>query len=343
MEYDSFAQLQARLQEHLQQKEYDEALELATAALPQFPEQAHLLYYWRAAFAARLGNPSLSLRILQDVLDTGFWYGPPLLTHSPSFASLQDNPAFQRLLDQNAALQAADEKDLYPLLILRSEDKCARSSDAHPAPPPCPWMIALHANAALAQSSIDFWRPAAASGLLVAAPQSTQPLWKNAYMWDDLDQTREQVIRLAASVRKQYAVDDRRLFLAGHSLGAAGVSGAEAALWLALTAPPDLPARGFLLAGLDGPFTRDLTQWEAVLADVVRRSVVSGPPNLTGYVLIGAEDLTVEPDNVAQLVDMLNETGIPTDLEIVPLAGRDYSPEWDAPLQRALAFLTQSI
>ncbi len=320
MHYDSFEDFQNKIQASFAAGEFGAALELATAARQDFPEHSHLIDYWRMAMAARTGDNQQAIRILEQVLQTGFWYGESLLRGSPSLMSLQGMPDFEELVDRNNRLREVDHEALYPLLILRSQGRCQGDG------PPCPLMIALHANAGTAKDSVEFWQPAAQAGWLVAAPQSNQAMWKGAYVWDDREFAEAQIKKQFVTLQNTYTVDPQAIVLAGHS------QGGETAAWLAITGA--IPAKGFLVFGPSGPFSDDLQAWLPLIDQ-------AGWSGLRGYVIVGEEDESLHLNNLRSWVEMLNNGGIPTELEQVPHAGREYAPEYESSLLRGLEFLQQ--
>jgi len=185
-------------------------------------------------------------------------------------------------------------------------------------------MLALHTNGGTVQDSLNFWKPAASEGWIAAAPQSTQAIWKGAYVWDDRLTATGDIQRHYQSLVSQYAIDPQRVILAGHSLGG------ETALWLALS--EQIPVQGFLAFGPVGPLVDDPEQFQDLLYE-------SAKLGLRGYIIFGEEDESIPQENIRLLVDLLNATGTPTGLEAVPHAGHDYDPVFDESMQRALAFI----
>lgn len=320
MDFLTFEDLQARFQELYREQAYQEALELATEEAESFPEYSHLLYYWRISLAARLGNSEMAIMLLKDVLQTGFWYGELLLRKSPSLKSLQGDPAFEMLVELNRQLQEQDPEQKYPLLMLRSQGHCQAGG------PACPAMIGLHTNAGSAQDSVEFWQPAASQGWLVGVPQSSQAMWKGAYVWDNYEIAESEVRKAYESMVEKYAIDRRRVILAGHSMGA------ETAMRLAMEGA--IGTRGFIAVGPAGPFMDDLDRWLPIIH-------AGQNLGLCGYLLVGEEDESVEHENIQALYEMLNQNGIPCELEEIPLAGHDYSPEYESAMLRALEFVDQ--
>ena len=320
MEYLTFVDLQTHIQALYQQGDYAAVLELASVEMTNFPEQFHLLYYWRICMAARLQETELALTLLDELMDNGFWYGEALLRKSPSLQPMQGQPEFEARLERSLALQELEQGQLFPLLILRSEGRCTDSDER------CPLLIGLHANASIAQASVDFWRAAASAGWLVAIPQSTQAIWKGAYVWDDREKTEQQLSRQLQILLKQYSLDPGRVVIAGHSMGG------EIAAWLAIEGL--LPVQGFIAIGPGGPLMDDVENWTALLAKKPAH-------NLRGYLILGEEDETITQENVHLLAEILNQSGIPTDLERIPAAGHDFSEEYADALLRGLNFIEQ--
>jgi len=317
----TFEELQSQIEELYQEGMYAAALELVNEQFDSFPQHRQVLYYWRIVMSARIGDENQALNLLQEALDSGIWYGEVLLRKSPSLQSLQGNSQFERLVELHQDLSQRDQQETFPLLILRPKDKCQAGGEA------CPLLLALHANASNAQGSMSFWRPAASAGLLVAAPQSTQAMWPGAYVWDDRSESEREIKKHLATLHDQYAIDPRRIILAGHSMGG------EIAIWLALKG--EIPVRGFIAFGPGGPFMDDLTKWEPLLFENITE-------NLRGYLIVGENDDSISQENVAILSAMLNEQGIPCEFEEVPNAAHDFTPGYESVLLRALKFVLKT-
>jgi predicted esterase len=321
MDYPTFADLQAHMQALYREQRYDDLLELATQQAPQFPEQFHLLYYWRICMATRVGQHDLALHLLDEVLDNGFWYDETILRRSPSLQPLQTLLEFEARLKRSRLLQDKEQAQLFPLLTLRSAGRCSYGQE------PCPLLICLHANASTAQASVDFWRSAATAGWLTAIPQSRQAMWKGAYHWDDREISERELVKHYQTLLEKYAIDKQRVTLAGHSLGG------ELAIWLAIRGI--IPAEGFIAIGPGGPLMDDVENWTTFLGENPVRS-------LRGYLVLGQEDQTIRQDNIRILADILNEAGISTELEEIPNVGHDFSVEYETCLLRGLNYIEEA-
>ncbi len=320
-----FAQIEKQLQDLYHRNEYAAALELATQALAGHPEQVTYLDYWRMTMAARSGDAVLAVEILQQALQAGRWYSELLLRRSPSFKTLQGDPAFERLIALNQETAEKDHEKVFPLYTIRPEKRCLAGHT-----PPCPLLLALHANAGTVQTSLGFWRPVAAAGWLVAAPQSSQAIWKDAYVWDDRELAEREIHKHYLTLGENYAIDQRRTLLAGHSMGG------EIAIWLALKGT--IPANGFLAIGPGGPFMDDLAEWEPLLHDNLTEGA-SENGGLRGYVITGEIDDSIPHKNIERLVKRLNRANIPCELEIIPGVGHDYTSEYEPAIARGMQFI----
>ena len=309
---------QTQLQQLYQSGDYSAALALAAEGATKFPDHSLLLYYWQITMAARLGNIDQSLYMLKQVLAAGNWYGEVLLRQSPSLKPLQGIEEFEQLVLLNRELQEREADQLYPILTLRSQGQCRAGGT------PCNLLLALHANGSTARDTVPFWRPAASTGWLVAIPQSSQPMWKDAYIWDDREYTTEEISRHYTALCKQYAIDQNRVVLGGHSMGG------EMAIWLALTAA--VPAQGFIAFGPGGLYMDDLESWKPLI-QANRESA------MRGYLVIGQEDDTIPSANVHRLVEMLGKASISCHLEVVPDVGHEFSVEYESCLLRGLDYI----
>jgi len=321
MEFSTFEDLQIRLQELYQSGNYTAALELAMDNFQDFPDNRALLYYWRFTMAARLEENTLTLQILQEALSNGIWYGEGLLRESPSLKLLQGKPEFEGLVDRNNNLAKKDQQESFPLIILRPEGCCLAGS------PPCGLVFALHANVSNVQGSMDFWKPAATDGWLVAAPQSTQSAWKGAYIWDDRETARLEITKHYTTLCEGYSVDQQRIVLAGHSMGG------EIALWLALRG--DIQVRGFIAIGPGGPFMDEYESWKPLIEN-------NANAGLRGYIILGEADTSISLENIHKLVKLLQEANIACELEVVPNAGHDFTSSYETSILRGLEFIESS-
>ncbi|OGO25859.1 MAG: hypothetical protein A2W33_08390 [Chloroflexi bacterium RBG_16_52_11] len=315
----SFEDFQKTIQEHSQRGEYEQAYRLATQNTARFSDQALLINYWRVCMAVRLGRSAESLQILSHSLENGFWYGETLLRKSPYLQPLQGGAEFECLVEQNQQLQTNDQERMYPLLIVRPDGACQDDEN------PCPVLLALHANGSTAQASMDFWKQAAIHGWLVAVPQSSQAMWKDAYVWDDLEITQREIERHMLFISNHYAVDPARIVIAGHDIGG------EVAIWLALSGT--IEVSGFIALGPGGP---NLAEPDHSWDEVVQGA--AGRP-LRGCLVYGDADPSISIQGIKTLASMLQGAGLACKLERMPGVGHDFHPSYAAALLSSLEFI----
>ena len=307
-----------QLQDLFRTKDYSAALRLADRGLELYPENRTVLDFWRLLLLARLGAEENALAALQEALDHGSWFSEVLLRRSPTLQSLQGDPRFEALLARNQEIAESDRLVQYPCYTLRPQGKCKGEGG------PCPLLIGLHASGGSVESSIDFWKPAATLGWLVAAPHSSQALMKSIYVWDDRQVAEQEILKDYDSLVENYLINPWQTVLAGHA------AGSELAIWLVLRGA--LQINSFLVIGPSGPSFEDLSEWERLLSENDR----SG---LRGYFLTGELDLSIDQGKLAILVDTFSQAGIETELEILAAADQAYQPDYDAAIARALNFL----
>lgn len=321
----SFKETQARIQTLYQQKEYQAAYEMATRLVEQHPEQHLLFQYWRMSTAARLGNHQQALDILASELKQGNWYADFLLRKNPSYQSLQGIPEFGHLLQINQELRQHEFQQIFPLLTIRPQGGCQSSAN------PCPLLIALHDHASTAQADIENWQPAAMAGWIVAVPQSSQAMWRGAYIWDDLQVTLAEIQKHYQQLTGTYAVDPSQVILGGRN------TGALAALHLALSEA--LPATGFLILATAAAFQDGVLNWEAPIADYQAREANR---SVRGYAILVGYDDEKAIETLQLAMEAFIQAGIPAAFEIIPEFDKPNSPEYELAFQNALEFLQES-
>jgi hypothetical protein len=321
MSFTTFEVFQNEVNSLHQNGDYSGALELIKNNKDRFPSKEGLINYWLITLYALQDEKKLALEVLDQTVATGFWYSDFLLRQNADLKSLQEVEQFESLFVKNAENRALDENHLFPLLILRSENSCQSIET------PCPLLLAIHANAATAAASLDFWRAATEAGYLVAAPQSSQALWKGAYVWEDLDASTTEIVGHLKSLIEKYQIDLEETIISGIR------QGSELCLKLALSGL--IQAKGFIL------FNPDLS--------FITRSDLFTPGNesdqvesdLRGYIITGAASERQSENYLELFMDSMIEHGIICNSVIVPDAGNTYTPEYDTLLLRAIDNIKQ--
>jgi predicted esterase len=317
----TFSELHTQLYQLYQSGEYAKALDLATRAASQFPAEGVRTYYWRVCMASLVNEMALALQLLEEALESGFWYAQTQLREDPDLQPLQGLPEFERMVEICRKRQAEAQAQAAPALItLEAEGQCQAGLQ------PCPLLLALHGNNGTAEDSVGFWRPAVSNGWLLALPQSSQVRSPDGYAWNDRDWAVREIQEHYATLCEQYAVDRDRVVAAGFSLGG------ELAIWLALSGT--IEARGFIAVGPGGPYMSELDKWIPLIE-------ASQGRGLRGYLVVGEQDVFCY-EGTQSLAALLKSGDIPCELEVHPNLGHDFPPEFQQSLTRALEFVLQA-
>jgi predicted esterase len=298
------------------EQKFGEVYDRLTAEAGHFPDNAYDVLYLRSCMAVRTGRPELALQLIRESLDRGFWFGEEVLRSSPSWAPLQGVPEFEELA--TVSMERAKDAYIGPLMqVVEPVGGC--TADA-----PCPTVIALHGNGSNLPQSLRGWRSLPEEGWLLAGVQSSQIAGYNSFIWDNQDVALSEVAEHYASLVERYNVDAGRVVLAGFSMG--GATTLHAVL------KNTIPVEGFILLGPGGGYIDTPDEIIPLLESAKGR-------NLRGYVFLGEQDETIPQDNVRRIVDLLNEQGISTRLEVIPGVRHDYPPTFADHIKRALSFI----
>jgi predicted esterase len=295
---------------------YSEAYDLITREGERFPEQDIMNIYLRSCLAARLEQTDHALDLLDEAIEKGYWYGEPVMRQSPSWAPLQGNPRFERAAEICAARESEERSG--PRVIYAEPE-------GESGPEGYPLIIALHGNGDNAARALEGWGPATDEGWVIAALQSSQSLTSNAAVWDDQEIAQREVEEGYNAALEAHTVNAERVILAGFSMGG------ETALRAALVGT--VPAMGFLLMGPGGPAINDSKP--EVWLPLIRERAQS----LRGYVLLGEQDNTIPHDGIRRLVEILNQEGVPCDIETMPGLAHTYPSDPAPYVRRALEFI----
>ncbi|HEX6776774.1 MAG TPA: alpha/beta fold hydrolase [Ktedonobacterales bacterium] len=306
----------AQAMELYRNQAFAEALELLTREGDAFPEEAPTILYLRSCMAARIGQPALAVQILEEAINRGYWYGEALMRGSPSWQSLQGMPAFEQMVEVCKRREAEVQSGPATLIEAPEGDLSAD----HPRP----LFIALHGNGDNARNALACWRPIVSQGWVLAALQSSQIGYSDAYGWFDEERAVREIEEQYTALLEQQTIDNRQIILAGFSMGGA--------IALRLALQPQIPARGFILLGPGGPPLDTPEAWIPSIQAAAAR-------NLRGCILLGDQDMNIPQDAIRALVELLNAHGVPCQIETIAGLGHGYPPDSEPSLTRALAFI----
>ena len=315
MSFSTYAELNNQMILHFQNKEYQQALDLISLEGVRFPTERLLVDYWMMCSAARLDNRALVYQVAEKCLSDGLWYGEMMWRMTPSFQGLQGDADFERIVAASQALQEKDNPSKEQVVLKYLPEKISDRS---------PVLIALHGNQNTASSTLPFWQSALSKGYVLAVPQSSQPIFKDAFIWDDLDTSFAEIKACYEALKKELGFDNRQIILAGHSMGGL------VAIQTALT--DEVHVRGLVVNGPALPFGDAQDELDKLLPSVRERG-------LRAYFIIGEKDVDIEQDEIRAFVSKLKSAGIACELEMVPGTTHNYDPAYDEALMCALDFV----
>lgn len=312
MTFSTYGDLNQKMIEHFQKGEFQQARDLIETEGVNFPANRPMVDYWKMCSAARLGDTARVFEVAHNLHTDNIWYGEMLWRLTPSFKNLQGDSQFEKLVAESQRLKEQDEPNSEPVILQLAPEQISDQA---------PLMIALHGNQTSAGGTLPFWRGAVNAGVFLVVPQSTQPIFKGAYIWDELETSFGQIRAVYESFKGKQL---HRLILAGHSMGGL------VAIQMALTG--ELPVYGLIVTGPALPFEDAPEELEKALSSAKERG-------LRTYFIVGEKDTDIDQDAIRALVEKMKSAGISCELEIVPGVTHDYDPEYDAALQRALQFI----
>lgn len=316
MSVQTFNDLYTQAMEYHGRQEWANALDVLTREGERFPDDAPTVLYLRSCMAMRIEQPDLALRLIQEALDRGYWYGEQVMRESPSWQPLQGVPEFERLVEINKVRQ--EEFRTKPQLFIQEpEGACAEDRT-------CPLFIALHGNNSNAGQTLHGWRAIVEQGWLLAVPQSSQAMMVHAFLWNDQETALREIEEHYARLRKEYRFDQEQSVIAGFSMGG------ETALRASLLGT--LPVRGFVLLGPGGDTMANPEAWLPLIEGAMDRG-------LRGYIFVGDREPQQYQEDIRTTAELLDANGIPTKLETIPGIAHVYPEDFGPYLSRALAFV----
>lgn len=290
---------------------YREALEVARAAKGRFPGKEGEIMWWIACLTCRLGNGEGALKILQEALRAGHWWGEYFLLNDPDLEPLRGRPEFKEILEVSKERQRAAQARARPrLLFLPPKARQGKS----------PLLIALHWAGETAEAFAPYWERARDLGFSVAIPQSSQVMREDGFGWNDGDLARRELAAHWEKLTREEQVDPKQVFIAGAS------QGGWLAIEIALARAP-IPARGFIAVI---PAIRDIQKLAEQAKEAAKRGV-------RGVIITGEHDHFRSA--VEDFFSQARNLGLRCELQVVRGLGHDFPDDFPARLGEALRFL----
>lgn len=305
-----FSEMRRRLFELYNHEEFAAAYDLLAEHGPNFTGERARIVYWQACLAGRLGQVERVEDLLDDALQSGYWYATRYLRDDADLNIMEGRPRYEKLVEALLARHADIQAQTYPELALLEPVRAELNSAT-------PVLLGLHGNNSNIPDTRAQWQPAADMGWLVGIPQSSQIIAENAFVWDDWELARQEIETHYRMIQSRFSLRDNALVLGGFSMGG-GLS-----VWLALSGI--LPVDGFISIG---GYIHDLNK---VINSYRGQS-------LKGVILVGDQDPVCYPQS-QDLAARLDELGVACCMKVYPGMTHGYPPDLDVELRKALDFI----
>lgn len=306
----TFQELTDEMMQLYAEGRHSEALEIVQKNADDFPEQSARTTFWKMCLLSLCNRPEEVLSVFQQGLNNGLWWAERQFLDS-DLDAVRDLPEFKRLM---AVSQKKYEGARKPI----ERDQTILVPD-EPASGMYPLLIALHGGNGNKESNLEYWEVARQKGWLALSPQSTQPLFPGAYSWIDGEQGVDDLVLYIGKISKEYAIDPRRIIIAGFS------QGGGMAIYAALSGK--IKVHGFIGIGTYWADPNSLTPF-AREAKSVR-----------GYFITGAKDRTL--DKIRDIQKILEENDIPFAEELHSDLGHEFPPDFESSFDKAIKFILE--
>ena len=301
----SFDELTDKMVSLYQEGKYANALEIVEQNAGRFPEQSARTTFWRMCLLSLCNRPQNAIAVFQQGLDSSLWWHEELFS-DPDLNAVRELPEFKRLMavsqERYEEEQAQIERDYIVL---------------HPEPPASglyPLLITLHGRNGNKEADLGRWELARQRGWLVLSAQSTQPVFRGAYHWDNPERGLADLRFYHDQVSQQHQIDPQRILIAGFS------QGSGMAMYAALTR--SLPVRGFIGIG---------TWW----ADANQLDIQGN--QVRGYFITGEKDHTLE--RAREIQEVLRKNNVEFAEEVHAELGHEFSSDFGASFDKAVNFI----
>ena len=293
------------------------AYDLMTEAAPRFPEQSWLIYNYRFCAAALMNQTDLALQLIQESLDAGLFWSAAYLNSDDDLKSLRDLPEFKRITEISEKKYQEAQKISKPLALPLS---LPEEVDG-----PMPLLLALHGNNANAQRSVEFWESAVQDGWRTVLLQSSQIIYPNAFVWDDLELGAQEIKAHYDELTASDSPETGPTVIGGFS------KGGEMSIWLALK--EILPLAGFVAVNPGGPYIAEVDKFLPLI------EACKSLKEMHGWLIVGEKDLNL--NNIKSLHEMLTSHGMDCQLIISPDIAHDFPEDFAQILSNALNTLKE--
>lgn len=313
MTYQSYNEMRSDVTNLWLTEKYQEALDILMKEAPAYPDRHHDTLYYAMCLNSRLGNVDAAVEHLREAIEeVGHWYGlSQLLETDDDLTNIWGNAEFQRLRDVSLARCKEAEDNAKPLRLI--EQPAATDQ-------PLPLVLALHGNTGNAETTLGRWKPIVDDGYLLVSLQSTQLSGPNAYVWNDFEKAKGELIEHLSVLASEFNIDRERVVIGGFSMG--GGFG----LWAALN--DVILVKGYL--GI-GPY---IAEPKGLKPQIEAKA----NSDFRAYILVGDQDVGCLPGSEATK-DLMVNAGIPCKYELREGLAHEMPNDFGESAKRALNFI----
>lgn len=258
------------------------------------------IYNFRYCIASALGKKELALQLLREAIDErGYWYSYEYLYDDDDLEPLWEDEEFIRLAEICKEREARAIAEAGPELKLIVPDGNRKGT-----------IIALHGDGENVAIIEGFWSPCVDHGYALALPQSSQITYWNAFVWDELEKARVELVANIEEARGSYGDD---VILAGFSSGTRVV--------LNSLLQGDVRPKAMVLVG---PWLPEVEEWAEAIRSLedVRFFIICGDRDRDCY------------DKAVRLNEILVEAGVPSKLDIIEGLDHEFPMDFERRLSR---------
>ncbi len=289
-----------------------QAVEAARVASARYPARGEIPF-WTACGLSLLGRHDQALAALEEAVGQGLWWDSEWLEDDEDLAPLRLRPQFASIVGRSSRLREIYLGSYTPRTIVREPDTHETAD--------LPTVVALHGWGGRAVDFVESWRPLLAEGWRVVAPESSQVLSSEFFVWTDRATAGRDLAAAYDALRAGHRIDERRLLVAGFSQGG-GV-----AVSSVLVGEP-FPADRFMVFGAG------LSDVDPVALQALDHAAGR---QVRGWMAIGQDDPALS--DAISLHSELDRHGIACRLEIMAHTGHTIPADSADLLRRGVEFL----
>lgn len=311
----SVFELQQKLFELFDKKQYTEAIEIANIIENTNSDMKSKTYLWRACLYCALEQPASAITQLTVGLNEGVWWNPNTLKNDSDLKPLQDLEEFKKIVTTcEAILKEAASSSKPEYLMIKPQHNTLKST---------PLIYSLHWRGDNIKRFSQYWDSGEASdNYIFAFPQSSQIYGYNEYCWDDKEIAESDILNTLDQITDDEGLENNDVIIAGAS------QGGKLALDLALKGSiPNL--KGFILVV---PAIREIQEYEELFNQAREKG-------LKGYIITGDKDYFYA--GVSKLHEHLLKSNFPCELYVKKGMGHFFPEDFNSILPTAISYILE--